>query len=96
MKTADRWPPLLDAGGEEVTVDTCLCGRPKLATSRYCCGHCDSSPSRKHVHATGCNMRCATLGVPGFGVRAGPMPTRVAYLTPHEYERSLGAAKSHG
>lgn len=65
------YPPLLDAAGNEVATDTCGCGRPKAAALAYCCAGCWANPNGTQMnHSSACNMRCATLGVPGFGVSA--------------------------
>lgn len=62
---------LYDANGDVILTDECACGRPKLFSRLFCCAGCPANPDREHEeHATGCNMRCATMGVSGFGVRA--------------------------
>lgn len=73
----NKWPPLLDAAGNEIPVDTCACGRPKEARKAYCCVTCDGESAIAGIpHSNACNMRCATLGVPGFGVRATDKPVK--------------------
>lgn len=68
---------LRDAAGNVVAVDACECGRPKPASQPYCCKGCFGQGAPWAQHMSGCAMRCATLGVPGFGVLASDVyPTR--------------------
>lgn len=61
-----RWPPLLDAAGNEVPVNACECGRPKEAAKTHCCNGCRERRSRSaSVHSAPCNIHCATLGLRG-------------------------------
>jgi hypothetical protein len=73
---------LRDAAGQIIETDACACGRPKLAARAFCCRGCTADPERQEEHhASGCSMRCATMGVPGFGVKAGPLLERAHYTT---------------
>lgn len=93
-----NWPPLLDAAGNSVPVDMCCCGRPKEARKPSCCDRCGEWRNFANVlHSSACNIRCATLGVSGFGVRMCLSPPRAQYLTPSEFEKSLdNHTRSHG
>jgi len=61
---------LRDANGCRIVTDLCQCGRPKAWKSPRCCAGCESGK-----HMTGCNLRCATMGLPGFGVRGTDRPS---------------------
>lgn len=76
---------LRDAAGRIIPTDPCSCGRPKEAAKAHCCEGC----ARPHlgmdaVHSNACNIRCATLGVPGFGFRM----TEVREDPPDRYGRT--------
>lgn len=65
---------LIDAAGNLIPTNRCRCGRPKLATEALCCDGCPGQMIG--VHSSACHMRCATMGVPGFGVRFTDAPVR--------------------
>jgi hypothetical protein len=60
---------LKDAAGRIIATDKCpTCERPKIHAMTACCSGCISNR-----HSSACNIRCAAMGVPGFGVRADYM-----------------------
>jgi hypothetical protein len=88
---------LIDAAGNPIPTDRCDCGRPKYASAPACCQPCENGSVAFHEHAkhtSTCNMRCNTMGVPGFGVRGVDLPSDVLVSSvPVRYGRALALAE---